>query len=198
MHLLYPVFFLLLIVGPILLAWLKGNQILNAFIAYRQRRRQQRRRRSTRALPVRDEVLQALLGAEKQRDRADGRIGEALAAFQRLSEASMPPQNSTAALSEVESILLTRESRFNTYLDVAWLQSETIELLVQEVELLREMAGIPSNFPENEAQSPAAERLIQNLNRATNRRAEVDRRLDRIGSPNPKAGPGSHFEATVK
>ncbi len=184
MQIFYPIF---LVVGPILLAWLKGDQILNYVIARQRQRQQRQRRKSTRALPIRDEVVQSLLEAEERRDRTDDRIREALAAFQRLSEASSPPQDSTATLDEVEGLLLTRESHFNAYLDIAWLQSETVELLLGEGKLLRELAGIPAHFMEKGARSPAAERLIQNLNRAANRRAEVDQRLDRIGPPKPKA-----------
>ncbi len=183
MQIFYPIF---LVVGPILLAWLKGDQILNYVIARQRQRQQRQRRKSTRALPIRDEVVQSLLEAEERRDRTDDRIRD-LAAFQRLSEASSPPQDSTATLDEVEGLLLTRESHFNAYLDIAWLQSETVELLLGEGKLLRELAGIPAHFMEKGARSPAAERLIQNLNRAANRRAEVDQRLDRIGPPKPKA-----------
>ena len=203
MQILYPIFFICLIAGPILLAWLKGDQILDRLTAHRQQVRQRRRQRSTHALPVREKVLQKLLGAEAQRDRIDDRIGEALAAFRQLSEGwriTGSSQNSIT-VDEFEQILLTRESFFNTYIDIAWLQSESIELLVREVDLLRELADLPPDWPKAEATSsrtPAAQRLLQNLDSATKKRVAVDRKLNRIGPSRPDTASGSHFDATVE
>ena len=204
MRVFYPILFVLLIVAPILLAWLKGDRILDRIAARRQQRRQRRRQRSIRALPIQEDTLQALIGAEERRDRTDSRIGEALAAFERLSEgwraSAAPLRSSTATIDEIEKVLLFRESRFSTYIDIAWFQSETIELMIQEVELLRELAGMSPDWPGDETASlpPAAERLIQNLNRASRKRAELDRRIDRVGTARPAAEPSSHFDVTVE
>jgi hypothetical protein len=60
--------FFILIVGPILLAWLKGDALLNYFELRRQLKHQRRRQRSTRALPVRETIMGTLLQVETRRD----------------------------------------------------------------------------------------------------------------------------------
>ena len=66
------------------------------------------------------------------------------------------------------------------------------------MELLRELAEMPPDFPEKEVRSSAAERLMKNLKGAIDKRSEVDRRLDRIGSQEPGVEARSRFEATVE
>ncbi|MDP6040971.1 MAG: hypothetical protein QGG64_20645, partial [Candidatus Latescibacteria bacterium] len=82
----YVILFAILFIGPILLAWFGGDQILDA-LATRQKHRLKRKRiRATRALPVREAVTEALLNAELRRDQIDERIGDALAAFRQVTE----------------------------------------------------------------------------------------------------------------
>ena len=118
---LYLTLGILLIAGPILIAWLKGDQILDALSTRRRRRRRQRRRDSTRSLPVREEVLGTLIKAEEVRDACDDRIAEALASFQHVAHVSPSSDGTTASIDELEHILLAREAHFSSYLDIAWL-----------------------------------------------------------------------------
>lgn len=204
MQILYSILFVLFIVGPIFLAWLKGDDILDALASRRHLRRQRRRQRSTRALPVRQEVLATLLEVDRQRDRIDARIGESLSAFRQLlkhrQSTLLAPQDATSVIDEMEQILLTRESYFSTYIDIAWLQSETLEQMTQEVKLLRELAELPVDRPVVNASfsTPAAERLLQNLDMAARKRSEVDRKLDRIGSAKAKSASSSGFDVTIE
>jgi len=203
MPILYAILFVLFIIGPILLAWLKGDTILDFLVARRHRRRQQRRQRSTRALPVRQEVLATLLDADRKRDQIDVRIGESLSAFgqllKRQQSAFLTPQDAASVIDEMEQILLMRESYFSAYIDIAWLQSETLEQMTQEMKLLRELAELPVNRPTVNASfsNPAAERLLQNLDLAARKRSEVDRKLNRIGSEKAKSTSGSGFDVTI-
>ena len=197
---LYLILGILLIAGPILAAWLKGDEILDALAARRRRKRRQKRQDSTRSLPVREDVLGTLIRAEEVRDACDDRIAEALASFQRIAHLSQRPVATTASVDELEHILLAREAHFSSYLDIAWLQSEAIEVLLGELDLLQEMAQMPSS-PEPGAKpagpSPAAERLIESLNRASRKREELDGRLHRVGSPKPEGPSPQRFDATV-
>ena len=194
MQILYPILFVFLIVGPVLLAWLKGDQILDRLAIGRRQQQQRKRRRTTRALPLRVDMVQSLLNAEAQRNQIDNRMGEALVTFRQISEngALGPAQDTTSAtLDDMEKILLARESEFNTYIDIAWLQSETIELLAQEVTFLRQMAELPDDQPPP-APAPASsatEHLLQNLDAAVQRRAQIDRRLNLIGTTQQRPTP---------
>ncbi len=185
MNIFFPLVFFCLIMGPILLVWLKGNQILDALVARREVGRKRRRRRSTRSLPVREEVLEALLKSEGRREGIEDRIGNALMSFRQVSGevGASPHQDPDKDLEGLGQTILTRESHFNSYLDVAWLQSETIELLSQEVMLLRELAEVPRVWPASDttAQFTAAERLSKSVERAVKKREQVDLMLDRIG-----------------
>ncbi|MDA0746614.1 MAG: hypothetical protein O2954_08835 [bacterium] len=206
MQIAYLILFALSLVVPILLAWLKGDQILNYIAARRQQRQRRRRQKSTRALPVREHALQTLLDAEDIRDRIDAQIGDTLEAFQKLSHSTMLSRDTTPTIDHMEKHLLSRESHFNAYLDVAWLQSEAIVVLTQEVELLREVAGVSlTHLEEIEPATPpspssATQRLFQNLNSATKKRAAVDRRLHTLGAttPEPPPSPSTRFDATVE
>ena len=102
--------------------------------------------------------------------------------------------------------MLVRESKFNTYLDYAWLQSETLEVLAREVALLRELADLPAEgLPLTQAppeprrimrpRPSATDRLFANLNDAVERISKADRALKKVGPPPGR--PGSGFDATV-
>lgn len=197
---LYLILGILLIAGPILIAAWKGDQILDGLSARRRRRRRRKRQNSTRALPVREEVLGTLIRAEEVRDACDDRIAEALAGFQHVVHVSPRSESSTASIDELEHILLAREAHFSSYLDIAWLQSEAIEVLLRELDLLLEMAQMHQMPEPGEATappSPAAERLLESLDRASRKREELDERLHRVGTPKPEETPPQRFDAIV-
>jgi hypothetical protein len=100
----------------------------------------------------------------------------------------------------MEHILLAREAHFSSYLDIAWLQSEAIEVLLQELGLLQGMAQVPPTLEPGETglrTSPAAERLLQSLERASRKREELDGRLHRVGGQEPHDALPDRFDATV-
>jgi hypothetical protein len=176
------ILFVVLIIGPILLAWFKGDTLLNYFDERRQSKRQLRRQRSTRALPVRETIMDTLLQIETRRNHIEGRIGEALAHFRQATEngrALTATKAAAAILDDLENVVLSRESMFHDYLDTACLQSDTIEVMAQEVTLLREAADL-----DLQAATPptgAAMHLLETLRLAEQKRVQIDRRLNRIG-----------------
>jgi len=193
----YVILFAILFIGPILLAWFGGDQILDA-LATRQKHRLKRKRiRATRALPVREAVTEALLNAELRRDQIDERIGDALAAFRQVTEDGRElavHQAATAALDDVEQVVLSRESQFGAYLDLACLQSETLDVMLHEIKLLRDMAEFDRG---SEGRSPAVAHLMANIEQATQKRVEIDQKLHRFGSSQSQNQSGSGFDATV-
>lgn len=185
MQIVFIFIFAFLILFPVFLAWLKGDQILDHIQALRQQIRKHQRHRSTYTLPVRKKVLENLLETETQQDQIDDNIRGTLVAFRQLSENRSIPDSSQnlIVVDELEKILLTRESYFNKYIDMAWLQSKTLELLIREVDLLRRLADLPAGWPEEKNESfntPPAQRLLQNLNIATKKRAAADHKLNNI------------------
>ena len=194
---LYIILFIILFVGPILLAWFRGDQILDALAARQRRRLTRKRIRATRALPVREAVTKALLDAESRRDEIDGRIGDALAAFRQVTEDGRElavHQTATAALDDVEQVVLSRESQFAAYLDLAFLQSETLDVMLHEIELLCDMAEFDRG---SEGRSPAVAHLMVSIVQATQKRVEIDRKLYRFGSAQSQNQSDSGFDATV-
>jgi hypothetical protein len=202
MNVLYLAVFLALAMGPIIVVWRKGDQILDHLSARRRARRMLRRQRSTRALPVREDALEALVRSEEKRDEIDHRISKDLTALRQASttwrDSAAAYEASGGVVDDMERILLKRESHFNTYLDIAWLQSETIELLTREVVTLREIAGVrdleSSKGPPSRMRG--AERLFENLKAAERRQAEADRHLDQIGSAGTGIEPRSDSGST--
>ena len=199
MHTIYLLLVVCLTVIPILIAWAKGDRILDA-LARRQRIRSQlRRRRITRSLPVRADIVEALLKAEERRDTIEDRISQSLLRFREFSAPGPSESEREDGLEQTAQLLLLRESRFNAYRDLAWLQSETIEALAEEADALRKVAGIgdaASRPPQPEAASretPAAA-LLESLSAAAARRQAVDHRLR--GIRQGPEGP-NRFDATV-
>jgi len=194
---LYILLFLLLFLGPILIAWFKGDQIID-LLARRQRlRKKNKRLKATRALPVREEVVQILLKAEAQRDQIEDRVGKVLANFRQVTQDGrelMVHQAATAALDDVEQVVLARESQFASYLDIACLQSETLDVMIEEIELLRDMAEIGQKLQER---SPAAERLVTSIEEAVQKRRRIDQKLNYFGSSQPQKSSDSGFDAMV-
>jgi hypothetical protein len=182
LHFLALGLFVALIALPIFLALWRGGSLVDALVERRSRRVSKRRRRSTRALPVRKEVMEALLRAEDRREEIETRIGTRLAAFARLGPAG--PSDLSAAdslLLETEQAILRREATFADYLDAASLQSETIELLLHEVATLRQFAGVDvAAVPAAESAGVAQRKLIASLDRASRRRAQADRNLQQL------------------
>lgn len=205
MRVVYLALFICLTVAPILLAWLKGDRILDVLARRRRIRRRIRRRRATRSLPVKADVLENLLKAEDARDSLEEQIGAALARFRSLPIPRSASPEREDLLQDTAQLLLTRESRFGRFLDLAWLQSETIEVLSDEVRALRQVAGIQEGAfgtaagPRSpEARPDAAQQLLQNLDAAAGRRQQVDRRIRSIRSRRPDGGQAARFDATVE
>ena len=135
--------FILLVTGPIVVALVFGGRLLDRVERNRATQRRRRRSQTTRALPIQTESIDALLRSEVSREDLDDRVAQALEAFRALSRhPPAPVEASENTLREVEQAILQRESHFVTYLDLAQIQSETIEILRHEVSLLRDMADI--------------------------------------------------------
>jgi hypothetical protein len=176
------ILFVVLIVGPIFLAWFKGDTLLNHLDARRRAQQQQKRQRSTRALPVRETVMDTLLQVETRRNDIEGRIGVALSHFRQVTENGRALTANKAAaviLDELERVVLSRESMFNEYLDTACLQSDTIEVMTQEVALLREATAVDHSA--TPAPTGAAMHLLETLRQAEQKRVKIDQRLNRLG-----------------
>ena len=196
MPVLSKLLFALLVLTPILLAWVKGDRILDFMEARGKKRRRQKRKKRTRSLPLREDAVLSILDAEDRCDEIDARIAGSLASYQILQnrdrEGTVLP-----VLLEAEHMLLSRESHFNSYLDIAWLQSETIEILSKEVSLLRNMAQLGPHQHRPAAPAGATSHLIENLEAAIRKRADVDRMLDNVGNQSADNDTGSRFDATV-
>lgn len=177
---LHLILFAILIVGPVLLAWYKGDALLNFFERRRQTKQQRRRQRTTRALPVRETVLNTLLQVETRRDQIEGQIAEALSLYRQVTEngrALTAHKAATAVLDDLENVVLSRESLFHDYLDTACLQSETIESMEKEVALLREAVEMNQDMA---AQSASAH-LLASVQQAQQKRVQIDQRLHQLG-----------------
>lgn len=201
MQILTLVLLALLAVGPVLIALLYGDGIIQRLSLRRRERRKKHRRKRTRALPIREDEIDRLLAAEDRRDGLDDRIAERITAFAALPEVR-PIEDTESELAVVERAVLARESRFGAVLDYAWVQSETIEILSTEARLLRRLADLPEEglpvapTAEGDRPTPApTDRLMANLQAAVDRKARADTDLRRIGE-RPE-GPGSRFDATV-
>lgn len=174
--------FFVLIVGPVWLAWSKGEVLLNYIDIRRQVKQQRRRQRSTRALPVRETVIDTLLQVEMRRDDIEDRMGEALALFREVTangRALTAHKAAAAILDDLENVVLSRESLFDEYLDTACLQSDTIENTIQEIALLREATTIDDDV--SEQPTGAAKYLIETLRQAEQKRVQIDQRLHQLG-----------------
>ena len=200
MHLMYILLLVCLTVAPILIAWTKGDRILDSLARRRRVRSQIRRRRITRSLPVRSDILEALLKAEDNRDRIEEQISHSLARFRSLPDPGAPATERDDFLEHTAQLLLTRESRFNDYLDLAWVQSETIEVLTREADALRQIAGIGKDAlkPADPPSASAAQQLLANLDAATDRRATVDRKLRDIRPAHTAGEHGTRFDTTLE
>ena len=196
MPVLSKLLFAVLVLAPILLAWVKGDRILDFMDARRKKRRRQKRKKRTRSLPLREDAVRSILDAEDRCDEIDARIAGSLTSYQVLQNRD---REGTVlhVLSEAEHMLLSRESHFNSYLDIAWLQSETIEILSEEVSLLRNMAQLGPHQHRPAAPAAATSHLIENLEAAIRKRADVDRMLDNVGNQSADNDTGSSFDATV-
>lgn len=194
---LYILLFFVVLCWPILIAWFKGDQIIDALVEKQRQRQKYKRTKATRALPVREDAVNALLKAEAQRDQIDDRVGEALANFRQVMENGrdlIVYQAATVALDDVEQVVLSRESQFANYLDIACLQSETLDIMMEEIEMLRDMAEMEDETP---VSSPAAERLMGSIKEARQKRNVVDRKLNRLGTAQTEKRPNSGFDAIV-
>ena len=161
------------------------------------------RLRSTRRLPVREDVLQRLMKGDARLDQLEQQIADSLQQLSRLPHPSTSNRLVDAAkvVQSMEAPLLTRESHFNTYLDAAWLQSETIDLLTGEIDLLKQMAEIPSQtpVPRSAPATSASERLLQNLEQARKKRVSIDYKLNNLGSKTKSpATTGTRFDTTLE
>ena len=203
MHIIYLFLFACLTAGPILVAWIKGDRILDGLARRRRIRSQLKRRRATRSLPVRSDILSTLLTAEENRDRIEEEIGHSLVRFRNLPAPRTPTAERDDVLEQTAQLLLTRESRFSEYLDLAWLQSETIEVLTREIDALRQIADVgketlrsaPAPGP---SAGSSAEQLLANLDAATNRRETVDRKLRDILPARAPNDQGARFDTTIE
>ena len=193
--------FLVLAVAPVGIALRYGDRFLDRAAGRRRQNRKKQRRSKTERLPIRSDQVERLLEAEAKRDGLDERIAQNLSAFAANSEAR-PGLDAETEVERIERDVLARESQFNTYLDYAWLQSETLEILTEEARLLRVFADLPKDgLPVSQA-DPVVTRprdpsgkLFTNLQDALTRKADADRSLRRVVLPDPT--PGSRFDATI-
>ena len=202
MNILTALTFLLLAASPMFIALRYGDRLLDRFARKRRLRRRKTRHKKTRALPIRSNEIERLIQAEQNRDDLDERIATNLEAFARLPQ-NPAREQTESVIEEVEQDILAREAKFNAYLDYAWLQSETVELLAEEARLLREIADLPrEGLPLTRTDPPASPRaksssdkLFANLQDAMDRKSKADRALGQVGKP-PSA-PGSRFDAII-
>ena len=198
--------FILLAFCPIVVALRFGDTLLNGLANRRRLTRRRVRQRKTQALPIRRDEVNRLMRAEDARDKQDEAIASNLEAFARLPQNTLTGEDVEAVISQIEQDVLTRESRFNAFLDYAWLQSESIELMSNEVRLLRKLADLPEEgLPAAPMTSPgtprrersASDKLMASLRCALDRKSRADKELRRIGAPPPSSPPGSRFDTTI-
>lgn len=205
MTLLYAFLLLALTITPVVVALKFGDTLLDRFARRRRQTRRNARRRKTRALPIRSNQMELLVRAEEQSDQLDERIALSLEAFARLPP-EVPPETTEDVLEQIEQSVLARESKFSAYLDYAWLQSETLEILTEEARLLRKFADLPEEGLPVEPSEAAAgqrpraptDRLMSSLQDAIRRKSSADQKLRQVGRPTPPTpSPGSRFDATI-
>jgi len=180
--------FVALAVAPLALAIRYGDRMLDALSRQKRERKKISRQRKTRSLPIRAEEVNRLLVAEEQRNVLDERIAEGLKAFARLSSVQINCE-SEEEIEAIEKTILVNESRFSIYLDYAWFQSETLEVLTEEARLLRRLANLPeqglpvspSDQPRGEKPRSSAHKLIASLQEALNRKSKTKKGLGQIG-----------------
>ena len=147
---------------------------------------------------MREDAVQLIMESEDRSDEIDSKIARALGSYHSHYSQSQEREGTLLPLlSETEHLLLSRESHFNSYLDIAWLQSEIIEILAKEITMLRKVAQLGPHQHQPSAPAPATNHLIENLEAAIRKRADVDRKLDAVGRELPKHDTGSRFDATV-
>lgn len=189
--------FTFLAVAPLAIAVRYGDRMLDELSRRRRQRKKVIRQRKTTSLPIRSEEIDRLLTAEGKRDALDDSIAQSLEALARLSTLH-PQEDSESEIEEIEQAILANESQFSVYLDYAWFQSETLEVLSEEARLLRQFADLPENglpvltHVEQVAQPTSSDKLLTNLQNAMDRKSTADQKLSRIGHV-----PGVRFDATV-
>ena len=159
-----------------------------------------KRQRATRALPVRETVINNLLLSDDRRNKIDEKISAALNLFHQTTEngrAFVAHHMALGELDAIEQLVLSRESRFGDFLDIAQLQSETIEVLTQKIDLLRETAQLNTAVPPV-IRTQAAAKLMANLNRAVQKRRQIDRKMTNIGSPKTETESPPRFDITIE
>jgi len=183
---------IIITVAPLFVAFRFGDRILDDLSRRSRQRKKSIRRRRTQSLPIRGEEIVRLLGAEERRDQLDESIAKNLEAFARLP-GTRSQEDSEAELEAIEQAVLDKESQFGVYLDYAWLQSETLEVLSEEARLLRQLADLPEEglpvtasdrqpTTRNTAMpGSATDKLLANLQRAQERKTTVDRKLQSVG-----------------
>ena len=193
--------FLLLALSPVVIALRYGDPLLDRFDRNRRLSKKRSRQKRTRSLPIRSDQVERLLAAERKRDTIDESIARRLDAFSRLA-AARPRADAETEIERIETAILTRESQFNTYLDYAWLQSETLEILTEEARLLRKLADLPEeglplsqSGPRKDRIPSPSDELAANLQDAMDRKLKADGRLRQIVRQ-PRVI-GGRFDATI-
>ena len=201
MQVLIMIAFILLTLAPVGIALRYGDSLLNQFARRRRQSKKRTRLKKTRSLPIRSDQIERLLDAEDKRDALDERIGASLEAFSSLSS-GRSREDSETEIERVEHAILARESQFNAYLDYAWLQSETLELLGEEARLLRKLADLPEEGlpvspvePGESRPRTSSDKLIASLQDALDRKSIADQGLRQVGRQHQ--GPGGRFDATI-
>lgn len=179
---LFLIAFIALVIAPIVVALTYGDRLLDRFELKKAAGKRKRRRQTTLALPLRPASVDHLLRAEDGLQDLDRRIAEAFESFRVITATPVPVEVSEEHLAEIERAVLIRETHFVPFLDLAQIQSVTIELLAREVELLRQLAevkrsGGPARTPDPEPEQTAADRLRTSLDDAEKRRRQADRKI---------------------
>ena len=201
MQVLIMIAFILLTLAPVGIALLYGDSLLNQFARGRRQSKKRSRLKKTRLLPIRSDQIERLLDAEGKRDALDERIAASLEAFSRLSS-GRSREDSETAIERVERAILARESQFNAYIDYAWLQSETLEILGEEARLLRKLADLPEEGlpvspvePRESRPRTSSDNLLTSLQDALDRKSKADQNLRQVGRQHQK--PGARFDTTI-
>jgi hypothetical protein len=183
---------IIITVAPLFVAFRFGDRILDGLSRRSRQSKKSVRRRRTQSLPIHDEEIVRLLGAEGRREQLDESIAKNLGAFARLPS-TRSQEDSETELEATERAILDKESQFGVYLDYAWLQSETLEVLSEEARLLRQLADLPEEgLPATASDwqptkrdtampASAVDKLLANLQRAQERKTIVDRKLKSVG-----------------
>ncbi len=201
MDILIVIAFIALAVAPLVIAMRYGDRLLDALQQKMRTRKKSARRRRTQSLPIRSEEVDRLLTAESKRDALDDRIAAGLESFARLSS-TQTTEDAESEFDLIEQAILARESQFGAYLDYAWYQSETIEILSDEAKLLRQLVDLPEEGLPTAPASPATpserprlsapNKLMANLESAIARKSKVDQKLGQVGKVT-----GGRFDMTI-